>query len=203
MEMVMDLKSVKEIAYSKEGVNAIYELYSKGFNIDEIYNIFTGEKSAYNIIKDNIEILIETIIDELGKNSKKANYYQNCMCYNCDIEDCVNEDNPKLKILDSLDDIKDKVKTDIQNESFNEFISNKIDEISKKLSNINEAQIITEKIKNITEENTDEKLKKYIKHFIYIGKMNSINNNQMTIHKSIIDKEQWEIINKIINNKKG
>lgn len=66
------MKNIKEIAYSKEGIKAIYELYSKGFNIDEIYYIFTGEKSAYNIIKDNIEILIETIIDELGENSKKA-----------------------------------------------------------------------------------------------------------------------------------
>ena len=199
----MDLKNIKEIAHSKEGIKAIYELYSKGFNIDEIYYIFTGEKSAYNIIKDNIEILIETIIDELGENSKKANYYQNCMCYNCNIEDCVNEDNLKLKILDSLDDIKDNVKIDIQSESFNEFIASKIDEISKKMSYINEVQIIAEKIRNITEENTDEELKKYIKHFIYTGKMNSINNNKITVHKSIIDKKQWEIMNQIINKKKG
>lgn len=199
----MDLKNIKKIAYSKEGIKAIYELYSKGFNIDEIYCIFTGEKSAYNIIKDNIEILIETIIDELGENSKKANYYQNCICYNCNIEDCVKEDNLKLKILDSIDDIKDKVKTDIQNESFNEFITSKVDEISKKLNYINEVQIIAGKIRNITEENTDEALKKYIKHFIYTGKMNSINNNQMTVHKSIIDKKQWQIMNQIINNKKG
>ena len=87
------MENIRAFAYSEEGVKSIYSLYAKEFTIDEIYCVFTGEKSVYGIIDNNIESIIDAIIEKIGENSDQITYYQNNICYSSNVEKCIKENN--------------------------------------------------------------------------------------------------------------
>ncbi len=197
------MENIRAFAYSEEGVKSIYSLYAKEFTIDEIYCVFTGEKSVYGIIDNNIESIIDAIIEKIGENSDQITYYQNNICYSSNVEKCIKENNLKEKIITPLNEIKERVEIEFGDRSFKEDISNKIDSILKKINNIKEIQGIAQKIRLNIEGSSNNESKGHPEKFSIINKSSPRTNYEITKEENLVSKEQWELINQIINSKKG
>lgn len=167
--------------FTNNQIKAIFILYDYGFYDKEISAMIRG-KNLYN----TIDIKIKRVLEKIREYSEDS-YYINHICNKVNIEETLKDENKCKTLIDSLEELQEKVKENLDVGFLADDIKNIIN-IIKNIEKIQEGY-------NLLVGDIKKKPKKCNDIVMYIGKLKE-NELEPIVTESIIPEEQWKELQK-------
>lgn len=186
---------MKNTKFTDNQIRAIYNLYIYGFREYEISDMFLGKK-IHNIIKMKIDKILDSI---LNYTEDEDLYYSNHICNDINMEAILQDTNTCEKIIDSLKELQEKIKQDVNGTIVEVFVDN-VENVIKIINNIEKVQYEYDILTRGTDKTSSEEIKKILSSATYTAKPKEEVAKQIKV-EPIITKEQWQDVNEAIKNK--
>lgn len=187
---------MKNIKFTDNQIKAIYNLYIYGFREDEISDMINGMR-IYDIINTKTEKILDSILDYTEDENL---YYSNHICNHVNMEAILQDSDNCKKIIDSLKELQENVKQDIDS-TMSEVFVEKIDEIIKIINNIEKIQYeyntLTQELAGGT---NNTKTKEILRSATYTATLKEDAIKQIKV-EPIITKEQWKELEEAVKEK--
>lgn len=184
---------MKNNKFTDDQVIAIYNLYIYGFSTNEITDMSNG-KNIYDVINTKVEKILDSILDYT-----EDLYYSNHICSNINIEAILQDADTCKKIIDSLKELQERIKQDINSTMSEVFVDN-VEQVIKIINNIKKIQQEYDILKQGIDKTSIKEIKELLSGATYTATLKEEVAKQIKV-EPIITKEQWQEANAVIKNK--